>query len=84
MTSSASHLLTAGLTREQRGDLPARLSDEDVRGIVWQLIEARANWSQLLSRMTVAAELSAAKIDTLLGTAHLGLDTLAAGESELG
>jgi len=45
---------------------------------------SRANWSQLLSRMTVAAELSAAKIDTLLGTAALALDTLAAGESELG
>ena len=42
MTSSASHLLTAGLTREQRGDLLARLSDEDVRGIVWQLIEAQS------------------------------------------
>ena len=37
---SADHLLTADLTREQREDLLARLSDEDVRGIVWQLIEA--------------------------------------------
>ena len=39
---SASQLLTAELTREQRKDLLARLSDEDVRGIVWQLIEAQS------------------------------------------
>ena len=39
---SADHLLTADLTREQREDLLARLSDEDVRGIVWQLIEAQS------------------------------------------